>query len=187
VVDALLELLREGNMRPTAREIAERANISLRSVYVHFDDLEDLFLVAAQRQMRNVSALIEPVPTGLPLAERVRRVCEMRARIFEEFGAVRRAAWLQTPCSPTLSDLRERVRTNSRDGLAAVFAPELRALAPRERKHRLAVLDAMLSGESWDLLRDTHGLSPADACTAMAGGAAMLLGDGPGEGMDLES
>jgi AcrR family transcriptional regulator len=32
VVDALLRLLRAGNLRPTAREIASEAGISLRSV-----------------------------------------------------------------------------------------------------------------------------------------------------------
>ena len=114
VVDALLALIREGNPRPTAREIAERADISLRSVYVHFDDLEDLFCVTAQRQTKNIVALIEPVPGDTPLEHRVDLVCTMRARIFEEFGAVRRAAWLQTPCSRTLSDLMDRVRAASR-------------------------------------------------------------------------
>src|ERR1044072_5768679 len=49
VVEALLSLLDEGNLRPTARQVAERAGVSLRSVYVHFDDLEDLFTAAAHR------------------------------------------------------------------------------------------------------------------------------------------
>src|SRR3954470_18279608 len=39
VVSAVLDLVNEGNPKPTAREIADRAGVSLRSVYVHFDDL----------------------------------------------------------------------------------------------------------------------------------------------------
>jgi AcrR family transcriptional regulator len=175
VVDALLALIRDGNPRPTAREIADRANISLRSVYVHFDDLEDLFLVSTQRQMARINALIEPVPPSAPLEQRVELVCNMRARIFEEFGSVRRAAWLQTPCSKTLSDLMEHVRTASRDGLGEVFRTELASLPREERARRLAVLDAMMSGESWDLLRTTHDLSVEDSCVAMANGALALL------------
>jgi len=50
VVRALLGLISEGDVRPTAGRIAERAGISLRSVYVHFDDLDDLFLAAFQRR-----------------------------------------------------------------------------------------------------------------------------------------
>src|SRR3954453_22033541 len=71
VVDALLDLLREGNLRPTAKEIAERAGTSLRSVYVHFDDLEDLFTAAAGRAIQQISALIEPIPASGPLEERL--------------------------------------------------------------------------------------------------------------------
>ena len=42
VVDALLALNEKGNLRPTAREIAAEAGVSLRSIYVHFDDVESL-------------------------------------------------------------------------------------------------------------------------------------------------
>src|SRR5438045_8961086 len=81
VVDALLGLIRDGDPRPTAREIAERANISLRSVYVHFDDLEDLFLAAAQRQMAIVASMIVPIAADVPLADRIDAVCALRPRI----------------------------------------------------------------------------------------------------------
>src|SRR3954447_22420453 len=49
VVDAVLDLVATGQTRPTAREIADAAGISVRSVYVHFDDLDDLFRAAADR------------------------------------------------------------------------------------------------------------------------------------------
>ena len=39
VVDALLDLLGEGDLRPTAARIAERAGVSLRIVFHHFEDL----------------------------------------------------------------------------------------------------------------------------------------------------
>jgi TetR/AcrR family transcriptional regulator, regulator of autoinduction and epiphytic fitness len=178
VVDALLALIREGDPRPTARQIAERANISLRSVYVHFDDLEDLFFAAAQRQMAIVATMIVPISPELPLAERVETMCTLRGRIFEEVGPVWRAAHLQAPFSPTLSNLLTRVRTNSHEGLAALFAAELDAFAPATRRARLAALDAATSGEAWNLLRTVHDLSFADARDVMAD-TTMLLLTGP--------
>jgi AcrR family transcriptional regulator len=178
VVDALLALIREGDPRPTARQIAERANISLRSVYVHFDDLEDLFLAAAQRQMAIVATMLVPISPDVPLAERVETMCNLRGRIFEEVGPVWKAAQLQAPFSPTLSNLLRRVRNNSREGLADLFDAEFAALPPGARKTRLAALDAATSGESWDLLRTVHDLSFADARDVMAE-MTMLLLTGP--------
>jgi len=177
VVDALLALIRDGEPRPTARAIAERANVSLRSVYVHFDDLEDLFLAVAKRQMAVVGTMIGPIPLDAPLAERVTDMCSQRARIFEEVGPVRRAAAVQAPTSPTLSNLLTRLRTGSRDMLATVFRPELDALSEPVRRARLAALDAMLSPEGWDLIRATHGLSFGDARQAIIDGAMKLLSE----------
>ena len=36
---ALLDLLEAGEMRPTAAQIAQRAGVSLRSVFQHFESL----------------------------------------------------------------------------------------------------------------------------------------------------
>jgi TetR/AcrR family transcriptional regulator, regulator of autoinduction and epiphytic fitness len=148
VVDALLALIREGDPRPTAKQIADRANISLRSVYVHFDDLEDLFCVAAQRQMTAVAGMIVPIEPDAPLAERIDAMCALRACICEEVAPVRRAAELQAPTSPTLSGILTRVRDASRHAIGTVFATELGALSDAGRRMRVGALDAALSAES---------------------------------------
>ncbi len=176
VVDALLALIREGKPRPTAKEIAERASISLRSVYVHFDDLEDLFFAAAQRQMATVAAMIVPIPPDGAFADRVDTMCRLRGRIYEEVGPVRRAAALQAPCSPTLSALMVRVRAQSKRGLVEVFANELTRIPEPARTERLAALDAASSAEAWELWRGpTYGLSFEDAVRAMANATTILL------------
>jgi AcrR family transcriptional regulator len=177
VVDALLALIREGDPRPTARQIAERANISLRSVYVHFEDLEDLFLVAAERQATIIATMIVPIRPDLPLAERIDTMCTLRARIYEEVGPVRRAAELQAPFSPTLSAHLRRVEKMSRDGISAVFATELCPLDAKARQRRRGALDAALSGNSWDLLRASHSMSFAQARDTMIEAVSLLLQD----------
>ena len=40
LVDAIITLNEEGVLRPSAAEIAERAGVSLRSVYRHFEDID---------------------------------------------------------------------------------------------------------------------------------------------------
>jgi AcrR family transcriptional regulator len=158
VVDALLELNREGNLRPTAKEIAEQAHVSLRSVYVHFDDLEDLFLAAAKRHVELISGMLVEVPATGPLRPRAETMVRMRSRIWEGVGNVLKAAALQEPFSPTLARWLAAGRTVSLRDLERVFALELDALEPDERARRLAVVNALVSWPSWDQIRHGSGL-----------------------------
>ncbi|NCV76101.1 TetR family transcriptional regulator, partial [bacterium] len=43
IAEALLELLEEGVLRPRAQEIAKRADVAVRTVFQHFDDMEGLY------------------------------------------------------------------------------------------------------------------------------------------------
>ncbi|MEO1661217.1 MAG: helix-turn-helix domain-containing protein [Pseudomonadota bacterium] len=43
IIEALFDLLREGKMSPTAVEVADRANVGLRTVFRHFEDMESIF------------------------------------------------------------------------------------------------------------------------------------------------
>ncbi len=67
IVDALLDLMQEGQVRPTAAQIAARAGVSLRTVFQHFRDLEALFAAAADRQTARLLALAGEVPATGPL------------------------------------------------------------------------------------------------------------------------
>jgi TetR/AcrR family transcriptional regulator, regulator of autoinduction and epiphytic fitness len=160
IADALLDLLAAGNLRPTAREIASRACVSLRSVYVHFDDLEDLFCVAARRQFDRVAPLLTPAPDDGPVRARAKAVVRRRAQLFDQFGMVRHAADLQAPFSPTLRRLVAGAHARAREELERVFARELDVMSPAVRARTLGTLDALSTGTTWDLLRDRHNLSP---------------------------
>ena len=50
LVDSLLGLLDEGQMTPTAAQIAARAGVSERSVFQHFPDREALLEAVAHEQ-----------------------------------------------------------------------------------------------------------------------------------------
>jgi len=42
IVEALLELVREGELLPTAEQVSQRAGVGTRTVFRHFDDMESL-------------------------------------------------------------------------------------------------------------------------------------------------
>ncbi len=178
IADALLDLITDGMLRPTAKEIAARAGISLRSVYVHFDDLEDLFCVAARRQFDRVAPARVPADHEGPLRARAETVVRRRAQLFEDFGPIRRATELQAPFSPTLQRLVNNAHAQGRKELARVFACELEPLPAVDRRRALAAIDALTTGATWDLLREHHGMSASEAERTMIAAVMALLGTG---------
>jgi len=78
-------------------------------------------------------------------------------------GAVVRATQLQAPFSPTLAQVVREGAARSRTELERVFAPELAPLAPACRARVVAALDVLASANTWELLRDLHGLDESEA------------------------
>jgi AcrR family transcriptional regulator len=56
VVDALLALQEEGDLSPTAQQVAARAGVALRTVFGHFSDMETLWAEAGQRELAKLSS-----------------------------------------------------------------------------------------------------------------------------------
>ena len=154
VVDALLELIDEGDLRPPAPRIAERAGVSLRSVFQHFRDLEGLFAFATDRQLERIGALVRPLPTTGPVEDRLDAFVDQRVAIYEAVTPVRRAALAQEPFSPHAVVARDRILAVARAELERTFAEELTGAAP----DLLEALDAAASWQVWEALRNHQGL-----------------------------
>jgi AcrR family transcriptional regulator len=167
IADALLDLIAEGDLRPTAREIAAQAGISLRSVYVHFDDLEDLFCAAAARHLSRIAPMLKTIPATGAVRERAAALMQQRARLYDRMGNVARATQLQAPFSPTLERIVNNAHVRARKEIESVFAPELATLTPARRARLVALLDVITGAHAWDVLCGSHGLSPEDALTVV--------------------
>jgi len=158
IADAMLDLLAEGHLRPTAKEIAERASVSVRSVYVHFDDLEDLFCVAANRHFARIAPMLTPVPATGSLRERADTLVRQRVRLYAKVGAIGRATRLNAEFSPTLARILRDVRAQSQSDLERVFAQELCTFDDRGRANALAILEVLTGPGAWQTLRENHNL-----------------------------
>jgi len=79
VVDALLALTDEGDLRRQRRALRLRAGVSLRTVFQHFQDMDLLYAVAAERQERRMSSLLLPPPTEGSLDARIDALVAHRA------------------------------------------------------------------------------------------------------------
>ncbi|HLK10262.1 MAG TPA: TetR family transcriptional regulator [Candidatus Binatia bacterium] len=168
IVDALLDLMQEGDVRPTASRIAERAGVSLRTVFQHFRDLEGLLAAAADRQTTRLLALAREVPAAGPLAARLDAFVRGRTRLLDALAPVRRGAVLAEPFSREIARRLRGARARGRAEIARVFAPELAACPPAERRERLAALAALGEWPLWESLRRHEGLSAAQARRVVA-------------------
>ena len=156
-MDALLDLLGEGVLRPTAQQVAERSGVSLRSIFRIFDDVESLNAAACARQLSRVRHLFVDVMSTGSLADRVDEVVAINGRLYDSVAPIRRAALRAAPESAALQEQLARARAWVRTEVERVFATEL-ADAGRDVA---AAVELALSFEAWDQLRSTQGLSAA--------------------------
>jgi AcrR family transcriptional regulator len=144
IVDALRALHHEGDLRPTAPRVAERAGVSVRTVWQHFDDLETLLVEAGRRDLEIARSLVETIDPSLPTRDRVHALVEQRAHMFEEMAPPWRAARVHVPFSAQLQTNRDTLMELARAQLAELFAAELAVADDPE-----ALLDALHVASGW--------------------------------------
>jgi AcrR family transcriptional regulator len=166
IVDALLALIESGELKPAAPRIAERAGVSLRSIYQHFDDLEALFAAASERFRDQLVAQVTVIRPDGPLESRLDAFVTQRGRVLEAITPVRRASLLQEPFSEQLRASRDFTLELARSEVARVFRPELATRSGEEKVDTLNALDAAGSWSTWDFLRQS-GLDPSRATAVM--------------------
>ena len=102
-------------------------------------------------------------------------ICDQRAKVHEEIGPLRRAATVRAATSPAAAESRRYATESSRKQVERVFAPELRRLRTTARARRVAAIDAMVCGETWDLWRTTRSLSLEESRRTMNDAISTLL------------
>jgi AcrR family transcriptional regulator len=179
VVEALLDLYRDGVLQPSSEEIAERSGLSPRSLFRYFDDVEDLIRAAIGRQQERAIPLI-PIDAGpdAPLETRVTALVEQRFRLFEAVGNAAAVMRLRSHFQPVLAAALARNRAYLRWQLATLLAPELAGLGEAS-DGALAAADVLTSFESRQLLLEDQGLTRIQAMAVMVEGLVALLRSSP--------
>ena len=154
IVDAQLQLIREGDLRPTADRIAKQAGVSLRALWSHFADMEALFAASGQRVLEVRDDSHRPIPPKLPLGDRIEAYCRQRARLLEQIAPTAKAAAIKEPFSDTLQRYRRLHVERVRDELSVLFAPEIDG-----NDELLNALTAVSMWPTWSTWREAMNLS----------------------------
>jgi TetR/AcrR family transcriptional regulator of autoinduction and epiphytic fitness len=165
VAEALIALLEDGVTEPTARQVAERAGVSPRIVFHHYEDMEQVLRAAVAIQAERHWSRLQPIDPSLPLAERIDRLVRQRGALFDAIAPVRRAAALAEQRSPTVATELGRSRSVLRRQLRDVFCAEL--TEPAERGDLMPALEVAAGWDTWDQLRGRMGQSASGSRRVM--------------------
>ena len=163
VADALLELIEEGNLRPTSKNIAERAGVSERTIFQHFEDLDTLFSVAIEEVGNRVVRMLGHIPDDGPFEKRLAAYLDELVTLHEAMSPLRRASMLHEPFSPALGEAAGYWRDFLRRGVERVFHVELSAWEEEARRDVLEAVALGVEGNSWESMRAHSEFSPERA------------------------
>jgi AcrR family transcriptional regulator len=174
IVDAFLDLLGEGHAQPTVQQVSQRSGVSMSTVWRLFEDVEAVHRVAIDTQIERVAALIVDVRPHGSVEQRIKRLVDSRAKLFEAITPIRRfAVRLAHTSAPIRRDL-DVANTFFRDQLIGVFEAEI-ALS-NDPRNAVELADAVTSWDAWERLRSTQGLSIRRAKAAVSMALLALFG-----------
>ncbi len=171
IVEAMIALVGEGVMSPNAQEVAARADVGLRTVFRHFDDMESLY----SEMSAQISARILPLFATPFMASdwrgRLDELIERRALAFEKMLPFKSAADIIRHKSKFLSEEHEQLQKFNRGRLLEALPADV-----RNQRSLVEALDLLLSFETWRRLRRDQGLSQALAKQTIADAVGAIVG-----------
>ena len=170
IVEAMRDLIREGIVSPRAEEVAVRADVGLRSVFRHFDDMESLYREINDLILADVAPMLELPPPSGTVEQILAEMIDRRAKLFERIMPFRVAADMNAHRSPYLGEERNKMNATFREIMRAVLPAAI-----RKDRVTLDALDAVLSFDFWRRLRSEQRLSVAQARRVVEVTAAPLI------------
>tara|TARA_R110002110_G_scaffold129314_7_gene309420 strand:- start:983 stop:1582 length:600 start_codon:yes stop_codon:yes gene_type:complete len=170
IVEAMLALIGSGTISPRAEEVAARAEVGLRTVFRHFDDMDSLYReISASMAAELLPIAAAPLPEG-DWRVRLGELVERRARGFEKMMPFKIAADVHRHRSEYLQVEHDELGRFQRDTLRAALGPRL-----CRNVIRLETLDLLMSFDAWRRMRLDQKLSVAQCKKLLTSAIAALF------------
>ena len=177
-VDAFIDLVLEGNLPPTPQQVAERAGISMATLFRYFETLNSLRYDAAMRMLERFPLLEVPDIGEGTLTERTERFVALRVEFWEEVNLLARLQRSTALQDPDAARMIDSVRARMANQVREHFAPELQEFSAAKRDDAVAMIATLTSVESWEQFRHAYGRSPLQTRRAWAQAIEAVLGEG---------
>lgn len=144
----MIALIQEGNLQPSAIEIADRAGVSHRSIFRYFDDLDDLMRTSIDRAFVEAASAgrIENLGTGT-LDERIAAFTNARLKLYRHVDGAMQVSRMKAPSIPAIDATIGEIAKASRKQISRQFASEVATRSPQDAE---LLIDAILVASSYD-------------------------------------
>jgi AcrR family transcriptional regulator len=158
IVDAMLELVAQGNLEPSADQIADIAKVGRRSVFRHFSDMDTLYREMTDSIATTMGSIVQQPFEATDWRGKVLELVDRRAIGFEKMKPFLLAGQVHRH--------RSQVLKTSHARFVAMLRMILLGIVPKDVAGNVVLVEAidlLLSFESWNRLREDQGLSVAKA------------------------
>ena len=159
ITSSLVRLIESGQYNPGASEVAVSAEVSLRTIFHHFHDLDQMYSAALTTQASRARAALVNIESTDPLEMRCNAIAINRDAIHAVLAPTLRA-FVASPNRASrlaMHDEHEALRTAMQHQTHTTFGRELRLLP--DPLAALLGVETALSFAAWDYLHRVQGVS----------------------------
>ncbi|MXO90870.1 TetR/AcrR family transcriptional regulator [Pontixanthobacter aquaemixtae] len=154
IIQAMMDLIVQGDIDPSAAKVAEQAGVGLRSVFRHFDDKESIYREMDEILWNAYQPRITAPFRSDDWREQLVELIERRSKIYEHTAPYRLSTSIRRFQSPMLKKNYDRLLKGERNLLRGILPPTIERDSERGRAIVLAT-----SFDCWRHFRQDEGLS----------------------------
>jgi len=165
MIKAYLQLVREHDRMPTAKEIARQSGYALRSIFERFSNLDGLLLAAVDYAIASSREDMSAFDGSADRSRRIAGYIRARAKICEDWLFLSRTlnAFVLQSHNVELAARLASMREDNVGWLERACQSELDGQPAERRRALLATLSALTGFESWHQMRHSFGFSFQEA------------------------
>lgn len=171
---AMLQLLEEGHDEPRAQQVAQRADVSVRAVFHHFEDMEGLYTEIVCIQAIHIMSLLAVIPHARSTIGKARQIVEMHDNLYSMAAPLRNGVRFSVAArgSKRIRETLQQLRHATSSQIQQSFVREISHHSnPYDAVSRI---EAVTSFEMWDHFRRIQGCSRDATRTQMLN---LLMGE----------
>jgi len=170
IVQAFIALIRQGHVAPTAEDVSARANVGLRTVFRHFEDMETLYREVNTEIRETVSSMLRLPYVASDWRARVNENIAIRCMLYERLTPFFIAAQVHRHESAFIEESIHQGVHLERTILLALLPKEI-----ARDKARFEAIFMTLSPDNWIRLRREQGMTVVTAQQTIGVAVTALL------------